>query len=121
MGLYVLRRLLLLIPTLLGMSVLIFLMLRLLPGDIVDIIAWADAQADSASRAKLRDAMGLSDPLPVQYVKWLADLLRRCLPVTLELAILAVIIATAVSVPLGVISAVKRETRFDFASRVLGL
>ena len=82
---YVVGRVLMLIPTLLGMSVLIFLMLRLLPGDIVDIIAGADAQADSASRAKLRDAMGLSDPLPVQYVKWLGDLLReipapRCAP-----------------------------------------
>jgi peptide/nickel transport system permease protein len=128
-----------LIPTLLGMSVLIFLMLRLLPGDIVDIIAGADAQADSASRAKLRESMGLSDPLPIQYIKWMGDLLQgdpgtsmrsgqpvaellwRCLPVTLELAILAVLIATLLSVPLGVISAVKRETRFDFASRVLGL
>ena len=67
MAKYVLGRLVLLIPTLLGMSMLIFLMLRLLPGDIVDIIAGADAQADTAAREQLREAMGLADPLPVQY------------------------------------------------------
>lgn len=121
------------------MSILIFLMLRLLPGDIVDIIAGADAQADSASRAKLRDAMGLSDPLYKQYVSWMWDLLRgdpgrsmrsgkpvgelilRALPVTLELALLSVLIATIVAIPLGVISAVKRETSMDYVSRIVGL
>ena len=124
MGKYILRRVLMLIPTLLGMSILIFLMLRLLPGDIVDIIAGADPQADDAARAKLREAMGLADPIPVQYVRWLGDLLTgnpgtslrsgqpvgdlliRSLPVTLELAVLAVIMATVVAIPLGVVSAV---------------
>ncbi|MCC6792526.1 MAG: ABC transporter permease [Thermomicrobiales bacterium] len=136
---YILRRLLMLIPTLVGMSILIFLMLRLLPGDIVDIIAGADSQTDSAARAKLRENMGLNDPIPVQYGKWLGDILQgdpgtslrsgkpvseilsRALPVTLELALLAVIIATLLAVPLGVISAVRRDTGFDFASRVGGL
>src|ERR671916_3163600 len=125
MGLYVLRRLLMLIPTLIGMSILIFLMLRLLPGDIVDIIAGPDAQTDNAARERLREVMGLSDPIPVQYVKWLRDLLTgnpgtslrsgkpvsellaNALPVTLELAILATLIATSVAIPLGVLSAVK--------------
>ena len=82
---------------------------------------------------------GLSDPLPVQYVKWLGDLLkgdpgtslrsgqpvgqlwRASLPVTLELAVLASLTATLVAVPLGVISAVKRDTGLDFAARVVGL
>jgi peptide/nickel transport system permease protein len=136
---YILRRLLMLIPTLVGMSILIFLMLRLLPGDIVDIIAGADSQTDSAARAKLRENMGLNDPIPVQYAKWLGDILQgdpgtslrsgkpvseilsRALPVTLELALLAVVIATLLAVPLGVISAVRRDTGFDFASRVGGL
>ena len=71
MGRYVLRRIAMLVPTLIGMSILIFLMLRLLPGDIVDIIAGSDAQTDSASRAKLREAMGLADPLWEQYARWL--------------------------------------------------
>lgn len=128
-----------LIPTLFGMSILIFLMLRLLPGDIVDIIAGADSQADSAARAKLRDAMGLSDPLYQQYGRWIWDLLRgdpgvsmrsgkpvgelitRALPITIELAVLSVVIATVVAIPLGVISAVKRDTSMDYSSRVVGL
>jgi peptide/nickel transport system permease protein len=136
---YVLRRLLMLIPTLFGMSVLIFAMLRLLPGDIVSIIAGADAQTDSASRAKLRHAMGLDDPIPVQYVKWLGHLLQgdpgkslrsgkpvgellwRSFPITLELALLAMLMATVVAIPLGVISAVKRDTPLDFGARVAGL
>lgn len=136
---YILRRLTMLVPTLIGMSVLIFLMLRLLPGDIVDIIAGADSQTDSAAREKLRENMGLNDPIPVQYIKWLGDIvqgdpgtslrsgkpvseiLSRALPVTLELALLAVVIATLLAVPLGVISAVRRDTGFDFASRVGGL
>ncbi len=139
MGFYILRRLLMLVPTLLGMSILIFLMLRLLPGDIVDIIAGADPQTDTAARQRLREAMGLDDPIPVQYVKWLGDLLQgnpgtslrsgkpvgeilwRSLPITVELAVLAVLFATIVAIPLGVISAVKRDTGMDFAARVAGL
>lgn len=128
-----------LVPTLIGMSVIIFLMLRLLPGDIVDIIAGSDAQTDSASRAKLRQAMGLSDPIPTQYAKWVwgllhgdpgnslrsgkpvADLLWKALPITFELAILSVLMATIVAIPLGVISAVRRDTGLDYSSRVFGL
>ena len=139
MATYTLRRVLLLIPTLLGMSILIFLMLRLLPGDIVDIIAGADPQVDSASRERLREAMGLDDPIPVQYARWLGDVLRgdpgtslrtgqpvselllASLPVTVELAVLATLIATLAAIPLGVVSAVKRDTGFDFAARVGGL
>lgn len=128
-----------LVPTLIGMSIVIFLMLRLLPGDIVDIIAGADSQADSAARAKLRDAMGLSDPLYKQYGSWIWDLLRgdpgvsmrsgkpvgelilRALPITIELAVLSVLIATVIAIPLGVISAVRRDTGLDYSSRVVGL
>ncbi len=139
MSKYILQRLALLIPTLIGMSLLIFAMLRLLPGDVVDIIAGTDGTVSSASKEKLRDAMGLSDPIPVQYVKWLGNLLRgdpgnslrsgkpvgeilaHALPITIEMAVLALIISTAIAVPLGVISAVKRDTFFDFGARVGGL
>lgn len=128
-----------LVPTLIGMSIIIFLMLRLLPGDIVDIIAGSDAQTDSAARERLRDAMGLSDPLHVQYGRWIWNLLQgdpgvsmrsgrpvgellwKALPITIELALLSVLIATVVAVPLGVISAVRRDTGMDYGSRVFGL
>ena len=139
MSKYILQRLALLIPTLLGMSILIFAMLRLLPGDVVDIIAGTDGTASNASKEKLREALGLSDPIPVQYVKWLGNLLTgdpgtsmrsgkpvgeilmNALPITIEMALLALIISTAIAVPLGVISAVKRDTVFDFGARVGGL
>ena len=75
MSKYILQRLALLVPTLIGMSLLIFGMLRLLPGDVVDIIAGTDGTASSAAKEKLRDSMGLNDPIPVQYVKWLGNLL----------------------------------------------
>ena len=105
MAKYALSRILLLIPTLLGMSLLIFLMLRLLPGDIVDIIAGSDPTVDSAAREQLREAMGLTAPLPVQYLSWLGglfqgdlgtsmrsgkpvgELLLASLPITVELAV----------------------------------
>jgi peptide/nickel transport system permease protein len=136
---YTLSRILLLIPTLLGMSLLVFLMLRLLPGDIVDIIAGSDPTVDSAAREQLREAMGLTAPIPVQYMSWLGnlfqgdlgtsmrngkpvtELLLASLPITVELAVLATLIATAVAIPLGVISAVRRDTGVDFAARIGGL
>lgn len=139
MAKYTLSRILLLVPTLLGMSLLVFLMLRLLPGDIVDIMVGSDPTVDSAAREQLREAMGLTAPIPVQYLNWLGDLFRgdlgtslrsgkpvgelllASLPVTVELAVLATLIATTVAIPLGVISAVRRDTGVDFAARVGGL
>ncbi|MCA9861872.1 MAG: ABC transporter permease [Thermomicrobiales bacterium] len=139
MAKYTLSRLLLLIPTLIGMSLLIFLMLRLLPGYIVDILVGSDPTVSSSAREQLREAMGLTAPLPVQYLTWLgnlfqgdlgtsmrsgkpvSELLLASLPITVELAVLATLIATAVAIPLGVISAVRRDTGVDFAARVGGL
>jgi peptide/nickel transport system permease protein len=136
---YVLRRLLLLIPTLLGMSLFIFLMLRLLPGDVVDLMTAGQEQATDESKRTLREAFGLADPLPVQYVKWIFGLLRgdpgkslrsgqpigdalgQALPITFELTLLAVLIATMVAIPLGVLSATRRDSGADFVSRVAGL
>lgn len=139
MGTYILRRTLLLVPTLLGMSLLIFLMVRLLPGDVVDLMTAGQENVTDAAKLKLRTAFGLSDPLPVQYVKWLdgllhgnpgmslrsgqpiADALGQALPVTLELTLLALIMACVVAIPLGVLSASHQDTGADFLSRVAGL
>ncbi len=128
-----------LIPTLVGMSLLIFLMLRLLPGDIVDILAGPDPQTTSAARDQLREAMGLNEPLPVQYLQWLgalltgnpgdslrsgipvAELLANSLPITVQLAFMATLIATVVAIPLGIVSAVRRDTGLDFLARIGGL
>jgi peptide/nickel transport system permease protein len=136
---YVLRRVLLLIPTLFGMSLFIFLMLRLLPGDVVDLMTAGNEDITDASKQRLRDAFGLSDPLPVQYLKWIVDLLRgdpgkslrsgqpigealgQALPVTVELTLLAVLMATVIAIPLGVVSANRRDTSADFLGRVAGV
>ena len=139
MSQYIARRLLLVIPTLIGMSLFIFLMLRLLPGDVVDLMTAGQEQATDDAKRKLREAFGLADPLPVQYIKWvlgllhgdpgkslrsgqpIADALGQALPVTFELTLLAVLMATVVAIPLGVLSASRRDSGADFAGRVAGL
>src|SRR5919199_5566462 len=109
MSTYVLRRLWLLVPTLVGMSLLVFCMLRLLPGDIVDVMTGGDIPSSAQSKERLREAFGLDRPLPIQYLTWVGNMLRgdlgtsfrsgepigtilsRALPVTLELTLLAVL------------------------------
>jgi peptide/nickel transport system permease protein len=136
---YILQRLLLLIPTLIGMSLLIFLMLRLLPGDIVDLMVGPDIQVGAQEKENLRRALGLADPLPLQYAKWIGGLLvgdlglslrtrlpigvslMQSLPITLELTLLSATFATLVAVPLGVVSAVRRNSQTDFWARLAGL
>ncbi|HEV2356450.1 MAG TPA: ABC transporter permease [bacterium] len=133
------RRLLLLIPTLLGMSVLIFAMVRLLPGDVVDAMFTADTGAGAAAKQAVRRALGLTDPLPVQYVKFVggvvtgslgqsltsgeavSTIMSRAVPITVELAVLAAAGATVVGIPLGVVSATRPNTAWDVAARVGGL
>jgi peptide/nickel transport system permease protein len=139
MGKYAARRMLLLLPTVFGMSLLIFLMLRLLPGDVVDLMTAGNEDITDAAKKNLREAFGLSDPLPVQYLKWIGSLLRgdpgkslrsgqpigealgQALPVTLELTLLAVGMATLVAIPLGVLSATRRDTGADFLGRLAGV
>jgi peptide/nickel transport system permease protein len=136
---YILRRLLLLVPTLIGMSLLIFVMLRLLPGDVVDLMTGGDIAASADQKQALREALGLNDPLPVQYAKWaaaltqgdlgqslrtrepIAAILMRALPVTLEIALLAMLMTLVTAIPLGVVSAVRPDASVDYGSRVAGL
>lgn len=136
---FLLRRLLILIPTLIGMSMLIFVMMRLLPGDIVDAMVGMDSTVTDEAKQELREAFGLADPWPVQYTRWMGEILRgdlgtsfrsrepitdqllRALPITLELAILAILISIPVAIPLGVLSAVHQNSKLDLVARVLGL
>ena len=139
MARYALRRLVFLIPTLVGMSVLIFAMVRLLPGDVVDAMFTGDSGATASSKQAVRKALGLADPLPVQYVKFVggvvtgslgqsltsgeavSTIMERAIPITVELALLAALTASMVGIPLGVVSAVRPHTTLDFAARVGGL
>ena len=134
MSSYLIRRLLLLVPTLLGVSIVVFVLVRLLPGDAV-ALQLQDARASAADEAALRSQLGLDRPVSVQYVDWLTTLARgdlghsfrshqpvlqelaNRLPVTAELGLLALLIAAAVATTIGVISAVKQDTWADYTAR----
>ena len=134
MSRYLIRRLILLVPTLLGVSIVVFALVRLLPGDAV-ALQLQDARASAADEAALRAQLGLDRPVYVQYGDWLGTLLHgdlghsfrshqpviqelaNRLPVTAELGLLALVIAAAVATSVGVISAVKQDTWADYAAR----
>ena len=134
---YILRRIALVIPTLIGLSILTFSIARIVPGDPVGLAA--GPQATEEIKAALRRELGLDQPLPVQYVNYMAglfrgdwgeslytrrpviDALRAFWPATLELTTAAVIIATVLGVPAGVISAMYRNRLPDHVARVLSL
>jgi peptide/nickel transport system permease protein len=138
---YLGRRLLLVIPTVLGVTMIIFVAMRLLPGDpLVAIFGLEGARRMTpAQRANLEEALGLRDPLLVQYGKWMRDigtgefgksLLRgdsvtefvvRRGPLTLEIAVLATLISWVVGFPVGIISAVKPNSAMDHAGRMFSI
>ena len=139
MGAYLIRRLLLMIVTLVGMSILIFVMLRLVPGNITDIIFDSAGFVNPAQKKKIERELGLDQPIVVQYVNWIGGLARGDLgyayvsekpaideilpriPVTAKLAALALIFSVLFGVPLGVLSAVRQNTAFDYVLRVMSL
>jgi peptide/nickel transport system permease protein len=121
------------------MSVVIFLLLRLAPGNIVDILFSTGGYVNPSERAAIERELGLDKPLWAQYGEWMGQLavgnlgksyrydlpaweiIRPLIPVTLELAMLSLIISVALGVPLGVISAVRQDTRLDYVLRVFSL
>ncbi len=134
MSRYLVRRLILLVPTLLGVSIVVFTLVRLLPGDAV-ALQLQDAKSTAADEAALRAQLGIDRPLVVQYVDWLGTLLHGDLghsfrshqpivqelsgrlPVTAELGFFALLIAAGVAITIGVISAVRQDTLTDYAAR----
>jgi peptide/nickel transport system permease protein len=136
---YVIKRFFLMLLTLIGMSILIFVLLRLVPGNIVDILFDSAGFVDPAQKAEIEIELGLDKPIPVQYWVWISGLVQGDLgfsyvselptidelapriPITLKLAVLALIFSIIFGVPLGVISAVKQDTWLDYALRVVSL
>jgi len=130
---YVIRRLLLIFPTLLGVTLLVAAILRMLPGDVVDIMV--SESAGAIDPAVLRHELGLDRSFPEFYWDWLsgifrgdfgdlfrggrpiADELRDRLPVTLELGLFAIVIGVMVAVPVGIISAIRQDTLVDYVAR----
>ncbi|MBO4225664.1 MULTISPECIES: ABC transporter permease [Bradyrhizobium] len=136
---YIVRRLFLMLVTLFGISVIIFVLLRIVPGNIVDILFDAAGYVDPADKANLEKELGLSDPIVIQYLKWIGGLLHGDLgysyvsekpalqeilpriPITARLAGLALLFSASIGIPLGVLSAVHQGTRLDYALRVVSL
>lgn len=137
---YLVRRLVtVFLPTLLGISLLVFGAMRLIPGNFVDIMLGLGADVSVEQRAAITRSYGLDQPLPVQYVIWLGNaargdlgtslrtgepvttIIRSRLPVTLELAALATLTSLLVAIPAGIISAVRRGGVIDALARVVAL
>ena len=137
MGKFILRRLLLLIPILLGLTVIIFLFIRLLPGDPASAILGERATPESLAR--VREALGLDRPLPEQYWEYVSGLARGDLgtsfltnrdvgddflqrfPATVELAAAAMLFALALGIPLGLLTAKRRGSAIDQLGTVVSL
>jgi peptide/nickel transport system permease protein len=134
---YLARRVISILPVLFGISVLVFLLVHLIPGDVVQILL--GTQATDQQIETLRRTFGLDRPLPIQYADWVSHILqgdfgvslrtsRPVLPdlvsrfgVTLQLTLVSMVIALAVAIPLGVASAANRGRGSDAISRVLAL
>ena len=139
MRVYVFKRLVIAGVTLLGMSILIFILMRLAPGNITDIVFESAGYVDEADRKRLEAELGIDKPVAVQYAHWLAEFVRGDLgksyrydlpawevikprlPVTLELAVLALGFSVFLGVPAGVTSATRRGRPLDYVLRVLSL
>ncbi len=137
---YLLRRLLVAVPTVLGVSLLIFLAMRVIPGDPLAMIS-GEGQGtrvlSDEEQAAARRSLGLDRPLPVQYLDWLGSVARGELgysfwtkepireqvlrrgPISAEIAILAVAISWVIGVPVGLLSALRRDSWLDNLSRVV--
>ena len=142
---YIIRRLLLFIPTLAGVSIAIFLLLRVIPGDVAEVILAGPGGEGSYTPQEvedLRERLGLNRPLYLQYVHWVSDLVRgdlgasfatrrpiaqelkRQFPVTLQLTLLTMVVVCLIAIPVGVLAAVKQDSVVDYALRgiaILGL
>ena len=136
---YIVRRLGLMLVTLFGISIVVFFLLRIVPGNIVDILFDAAGFVDPADKAHLERELGIDQPLVLQYLHWIGGLLRGDLgysyvsekpaleeilpriPITARLAGLALLFSASIGIPLGVVSAVYQGSRIDYALRVVSL
>ena len=137
---YVLRRLLVAVPSLLIASLIVFTLPRLIPGDVVQLMLEEKAYGEDLE--DLRAKLGLNRPIPVQYVEWLGAIARgdfgeslwtrqpvltelsRRLPVTATLGLMAIVVAIVIGIPIGVFAAIRQDGLLDFVTRsaaILGL
>ena len=141
---YVIRRLLLLLPTLFIMSVLVFLLVRLIPGDVIDAmvgeIVFYGRGDTAVDREALERMLGLDVPVYVQYGRWIGDIILHGtlgdsliggwrveerilgrLPVTIELGLMSIVIGLVIALPVGIYSAIRQDTAPDFLGRSVAI
>jgi peptide/nickel transport system permease protein len=134
---YIGKRLLVAIPTLLIISIFVFSLQKLLPGD--PVLALAGEERDPQVLEYLREKYHLNDPVPVQYIRWVGDALQGDLgislktnqpvlkligdklPVTIQLAIMSIFFAFVIGIPMGILAAVKKNTALDYIANIVAL
>ncbi|MBO0144310.1 ABC transporter permease [Agrobacterium sp. Ap1] len=137
MPVYIGKRLLVAIPTLLIISIFVFSLQKLLPGD--PVLAMAGEERDPATIEFLREKYRLNDPMPIQYLNWLGgvvtgdfgislrtnqpvlELIGQKLPVTIQLAVMAMFFAMIFGIPIGILAAVKKNTWIDYTANIVAL
>lgn len=136
---YIARRLLALVPTLFFASLIVFIAMRLIPGDVIDLMMAQNDIATSQDRERIEAALGLDQPVLNQYVDWVGGVfrgdlgrslwqntpvteqLKATLPITFELGLLALIVALTVAIPIGIYSALRQDTIGDYVARSFSL
>ncbi|MBM4434175.1 MAG: ABC transporter permease [Chloroflexi bacterium] len=136
---YVIGRLLLMIPTLLGVAILTFVIMRVVPGDVVTLRYSGSGAVPQEVIERERAQLGLDRPMPAQFMDYMTGIVRldfgrslwtdrpvveevgARIGITIELAIIAAIIATLLAIPLGVLAAVKQDTWVDYVVRVFSI
>ena len=140
---YIIRRLLLVIPTLFILTIIVFLSVRFIPGDIIDVIVGRMEMyvgVGGIDREALEHQLGLDAPVYVQYGRWIGDMFRHGtfgeslmggwrveerilerLPVTIELGIMAIVIGLLIALPVGIYSAIRQDTPADYVGRSIAI
>ena len=138
---YILRRIASLLPTLLIASLIVFISIRLIPGNVIDLmLSNNDIAADAKSRDQIVAALGLDKPMWQQYLNWVkgivlhgnlgeslwqsvpvTELIAERLPITLELGLIALIVSLTMALPIGIYSAIRQDTTGDYVARSISI
>jgi peptide/nickel transport system permease protein len=138
-GKYIIKRLLSLIPVLIGVSLIVFFMVRLIPGSALQMYMGTQVEATPEQMEQLKRLFGEDKPIPVLYIEWVGDIMRgdfgyslrtgrpvlpdilSRLPISLELTLYSLVLALLIGIPLGILSSLKQDTFGDFLNRIIGL
>ena len=138
---FLIKRLLALIPTILFATLIVFIVIRLIPGDVIDqMVSQHDIGSQEVSRKTLEKALGLDVPIYLQYLRWMeriflhgdlgsslwkqtpvTSLVMERLPTTFEVSLIAIIFSILLSIPIGVYSAIRQDTAGDYAGRTVSI